>query len=158
VPAPGTIESVGAPITKRRFASRGLRWTLLSLTVVLASAIVASFWRPYVGVPHTFIAVDGASVMVWYDPRLWGRRWIAGWGGQSIPLLWRPRFEKSLPGWHFVLPLWIPLAASGLLTGATWWRWWTAVAPGGCAACGYDLKGLAPSSPCPECGHAPAKS
>jgi hypothetical protein len=153
VPASGTIESVTAPITKRRFASRGLRWILLSLTVVLVLALAASFWTPYVGLPHTYIALDGASVVVWYDPSIDRDRRVAGWTGRTSPFQWRPRFGHSRAGWYFILPLWIPLAASGLLTGASWWRWWTAVAPGGCIACGYDLKGLAPNTPCPECGH-----
>jgi hypothetical protein len=149
---------VARPITKRRFASRGLRWTLLSLTVVLVLAIPASFWSPYVVLPGALIALDSAIVEVSYNPG-WGRDgWVAGWGEWRYLFQWRPRFVQLRSGWYFLLPLWIPLAASGLLTGVTWWRWWTAAAPGGCAGCGYDLKGLAPNTPCPECGHAPAKS
>jgi len=60
-------------------------------------------------------------------------------------------------GTSWTLSLWWVCAATVALA---WWLvrpvWKRACAHAGCPACGYSRDGLAPSSPCPECGHAPA--
>lgn len=53
-----------------------------------------------------------------------------------------------------VVPLWL---AAGALLGASGACAWQARRArlrgvGRCAACGYDLRGLAPAAACPECG------
>lgn len=64
-----------------------------------------------------------------------------------------------------VSPIWSGLAldvglftAIGVLTFAALdtWRWVRRVREGQCPACRYDLTGLAPGQPCPECGAASA--
>ncbi|QKK09959.1 MAG: hypothetical protein HND58_18585 [Planctomycetota bacterium] len=39
--------------------------------------------------------------------------------------------------------------------GLTVGRWWPAFHKGHCHFCDYDLRGLSPDSPCPECGRKP---
>ena len=53
------------------------------------------------------------------------------------------------------LPLWPLVVVAGGAAAGLWWRWRHVVEPGHCAACGYDLRGLAPGR-CPECGAASA--
>lgn len=58
-------------------------------------------------------------------------------------------------------PLWPAFAADTLFFGAVVWSARTTIRaisrrlrikPGHCPSCGYSLSGLAPGSPCPECG------
>jgi hypothetical protein len=54
-------------------------------------------------------------------------------------------------------PLW-PIAAGGwTLTALVWWmsRGAARVKAGACPSCRYDLSGLPPGSPCPECAAEP---
>lgn len=51
-------------------------------------------------------------------------------------------------------PLWIPVAALGAPVLWRSVRAWSRRRRGACHACGYDLLGLAPGAPCPECGEA----
>jgi len=58
-------------------------------------------------------------------------------------------------GWRRDLPLWMPALASLIAAGFAW-RLDTLARRrermNACPSCGYDRTGLAPSSPCPECG------
>jgi hypothetical protein len=71
------------------------------------------------------------------------------------------RFEwhvYSLEMWAIAFPIWLPLP---LVLSATLgaWRLDTLARrrarSGKCPKCGYDRRGLPPSSPCPECGSGP---
>jgi hypothetical protein len=48
------------------------------------------------------------------------------------------------------LPLWPAAAFSAALSGLAWMRYCRRT-PGVCRRCHYDLSGLPPGSPCPEC-------
>ncbi|MCC6360533.1 MAG: hypothetical protein IT450_17480 [Phycisphaerales bacterium] len=54
---------------------------------------------------------------------------------------------------YFGIPLWMPLAFFGALTGWLWWWDRRRIDRGGCLKCGYDLTGNV-SGRCPECGAA----
>ncbi len=54
----------------------------------------------------------------------------------------------------FGLPLWMPFVLVGIPTAWLWWQDRRRAREGQCAACGYDLAGLAAGAACPECGKA----
>jgi hypothetical protein len=70
-----------------------------------------------------------------------------------------PDYHYYAPGdWFVRLPLWLPITALALPTVFAWTghtRRGRRAAREGCAKCSYARAGLAPGSPCPECG-APA--
>ena len=67
---------------------------------------------------------------------------------------WLPRVETRDGNWILVVPYWLPLATSAL--PAAFLLWWDrrGIPPGLCPHCRYNLQGLLPNSPCPECGKA----
>lgn len=52
----------------------------------------------------------------------------------------------------FVVPVWMVAVACGGVWGSLWWLLPGRIAPGCCASCGYDLRGIAVEAVCPECG------
>jgi hypothetical protein len=65
-------------------------------------------------------------------------------------LRFRPDWRFSGPTeWMINVPLWMPLAACCATTA---WGWRRPKRGLGRCPCGYDLKGLKPDAPCPECG------
>ncbi len=89
----------------------------------------------------------------------------------DAPMQWMPRYQHSrflsaIPGaplchiFYLTLPLWIPAALSAVPTAAAWHlhrlarRREHAARTHRCPRCGYDLAGIAPATPCPECGGA----
>jgi hypothetical protein len=57
--------------------------------------------------------------------------------------------------WHIEMPLWIPAALLAALALPMWWSVLhrrRAARAGTCPRCRYDLSGLPPGAPCPECG------
>ncbi len=74
--------------------------------------------------------------------------------------LWVPDWEhRSLISGVLVtvhVPLWMVQVVLAVPTAWLWRRDRRRARAGLCAACGYDLAGLAPSAPCPECGKAPS--
>jgi hypothetical protein len=53
------------------------------------------------------------------------------------------------------VPLWSLTCAAAGTAAALWWPVMRRRPAGRCACCGYSRAGLASSSCCPECGHAP---
>lgn len=126
----------------------------LSLSLVLGALYGASVWLNLslsISSREYFIesGVVSSRTMGWFgDPppthlgtlraTVW-RRW------PQTPWVW---------GWsrvqRFVVPLWMPLGSALALTAWAWSRG-RAYGIGMCAACGYDLNGVA-SGVCPECG------
>jgi hypothetical protein len=71
------------------------------------------------------------------------------------------RFEWSdegLHGWYVSVPLWFPVVALAILTGAAWGADLAVRSRerlGRCPKCNYDRTGLASGIVCPECGEKP---
>ena len=135
---------------------------------MVASVLLALMWLASVRVegivkmwPWTLRVRGGLVVLGYYDddgidrktPLLSGQRRLTqeiGWWFKKDS--WT---SDHVPGgWRLHMPLW-PFI---LVTGATgrWMLTRSRFAPHECAACGYDMTGLAPTSKepaqCPECG------
>ncbi|MEK6701474.1 MAG: hypothetical protein AABZ53_04365, partial [Planctomycetota bacterium] len=74
----------------------------------------------------------------------------------SFAAAWRPFRAGGPRESRFLFPLWQPMLALGLLAAFAF-----GTVAGGmrarrgyCSGCGYDLRGLANDTPCPECGKA----
>jgi predicted Zn-ribbon and HTH transcriptional regulator len=56
------------------------------------------------------------------------------------------------------MPWWIPFIGAAAMAARAWRadaRAWRILSEGLCRQCGYDRKGIAAASRCPECGAAP---
>src|SRR5690606_16427710 len=95
------------------------------------------------------------------------------WNVQSTPrVLWRPILEirsppapmdpkgppissgRYPPRLTVLLPLWIPSLLMAVVS-AILFRVSRDVSEEHCSCCRYDLRGLRPGTPCPECGRPP---
>jgi hypothetical protein len=115
--------------------------------------------------PKAWLTLGG--VLVWTDFGPSGKapvfpsnviQWSTGYGHFD----WLPRFSdmgrSSVGGYLWFVPLWIPVALSGLGAALVWRAGrHSPFGDGRCPKCGYELAGLAvtadgTSAVCPECG------
>ncbi|HVU62496.1 MAG TPA: hypothetical protein VHC70_00870 [Phycisphaerales bacterium] len=126
-----------------------------TLTAALGVLSVRLSLGVLAGERNAICAGAGAVGGEWHEPgHPPGHAWR--WGPLLLdrvddPIEWLPMIERGQDGDGLVaLPLWIPVAAM-LIPGA-----WLAIAhrrrSGCCPHCQYDLTGLEPGAPCPECG------
>jgi hypothetical protein len=93
------------------------------------------------------------------SPHRWGGSDVATCSTQffsnDFSPTWRPSFRRSGPPnpmLSITFPLWIPIPLLALLTWHTHRRIRALDLIGRCPRCRYDQQGLAPATPCPECG------
>jgi hypothetical protein len=132
------------------------RWLFIALTLAWATLWVASIWlwmrwEPAQG--YALMVSRGAiglGTPVKPPGARMGNTITAAKSGE--PMRWRT-FRTSTwfhnTTWR---PIWMPTAACGLCAAATFAGALRRRPAWACAACGYDLRGLAATANCPECG------
>lgn len=88
--------------------------------------------------------------------RVGGKPW---WDPTTLD--WRPRLHRLKGNWPLMtcsVPLWMVFAGVAGTTACLWWYQPRFTRPGHCRACGYNLAGLGPATPCPECGRSDANA
>lgn len=137
----------------------GLTWSLLKPSWVSYGGMTA-------GITRGQVEVGWGTGQVTRDSNAWVIRGPQGFA--SILLgprsSWRPSISTASigisPGTSgtplfklsaLYIPLWPLIVLFGGSTTLMWWRSRSAVVPGHCRKCGYDLRGIA-TEPCPECG------
>lgn len=149
-----------------RRLQRAAKWTGLAACVLIAAMYAASVKHIF---GATYLAGQTYERSVWThlgaieyhcascpgDPAPLGLNWtFQRWGVGSFPWLPRWRFGRSD---QVVIPLWLPFTVAAIPTAVLFYRDRPAARrarEGKCVTCGYDLRGLAPGAPCPECGRA----
>lgn len=103
----------------------------------------------------------GAARVIWLDVRTrqpsldppgWALKRVRPRGRIRWSTYWLCESSPGIRGIAATLPLWIPAAAIALPLAIVVWRGRAPAGYGRCAACGYDLAGLAAGAVCPECG------
>jgi hypothetical protein len=154
-------------VSKRRARARRVaEWAALAVCVLLAAAWVVSLrWagglrESSVVASRTIFVSRGVACSISYagaiaglPPPGWFRYRLGAMGEDVPPVEWWPRWSRDERLTLLSLPLWIPFLALALPTAWLFWSDRRRARPGHCA-CGYDLTGLAPDAPCPECGTA----
>ena len=152
---------------KRTRIRRIARWPALALLLLMAVATYFAFYRPlnfFLTAPYAFYEVsllEGG--LRWRQLPLVpesGVSWqFVGFhrGGLLYPnekSVWLPAYEHhATANWQLFIPMWILLLLTTPLCLALWWPdLRRRIPPGHCPNCRYDLRGLPPNSPCPECG------
>ncbi len=148
---------------RRARVRRVAKWAGVVVCVLIAGAWAANTrwliaygynspanWRVDVGLAH------GAVGLALYDRALPGI-----WSGLVVfrrspgaGFIWWPldRSDGGLAYFAWYIPFWLLLGVCAMPTTWLWWRDRHRAGAGHCAACGYDLAGLAPGAACPECG------
>jgi hypothetical protein len=161
-------------MARRRLRARvnwALRWAGLTLCLLMLTAwIVSSFRR--IAIEYECLPERDATLQVNMGQLGLSARWGPS-SHQSAPvarlvvdevdeslwtsLLWKFRTENLGRGerwlyWRF--PLWPLLIIVATVASVALIRY-RAIRPGLCPSCNYDLCGLPPGSPCPECATHP---
>jgi hypothetical protein len=165
----------------RAWASRALRWSLLTGWVVVVVLWILSGWFGYelefrsrngasrsVSVGQGFLEVlsiepqqpvseSGGVQWKCFDPTLSVGRATGRWGWWFKVDSWNWQDSQQATGRtdQLLVPLWCFFLLVGAATGLLWSRRCLGGrSTFGCPNCGYSRAGLAPGSPCPECGMA----
>lgn len=145
--------------SRRERIRRAAKWAGLVLCVLIGAAWGASRWWTlcycWSVSPNRVggVAINGGAFcggvdhVVRMPPPGWG-----GWRNTHRSTVWAPLLIYQQYGPVLYAPLWIPFLAVAAPTVWLWWRDRRRAEPGRCAACGYDLAGLASGAVCPECG------
>ncbi len=155
----------------RKIFSFAVRWVLLLATpgTVVAGALTWNQQKTCSVSGSRVFAIGGGRMIVGSSPATVTpdasaasvqkfMRTKSLWESTPDPL----RVQSSITSrteWTVAIPLWMPLAAFGLLGAATWSLHIAGARRrrAGMCACGYDRQGLAMDVACPECGVTPAK-
>ena len=169
-------------MARRRLRARvnwAVRWGGIAVLALTAMLYVASSVRFFA------CELNGRNANVYVQlirGRL-GVNWKTAWGARpsftafnSFPvrdvreatpawpeaLLWEGSVRLGQPSWEAWMPLWWVGLGAGVLSVASWraHRRAPRTLPSGtngstCPACNYNLSGLPPGSPCPECARPP---
>lgn len=141
----------------------------LVLAMMLAAGAVGFFWRPRLETPIGAIGFMPATIELACWPRNLGQRGLLKVSMLEFPrssgnahgprVAWLGHFDRFGP-WVYTLQ--VPIAPfAGLFAVATAVRLITLVRRrrgGRCIRCGYDLRGIAAGTACPECGSADRRS
>jgi hypothetical protein len=114
------------------------RWSGLALTLFLTEGFIVGLFEREL---HVFDCRFGTLNI----------------GYHRLTIQMRGYFGPDFDHWEYWrLPLWWPLLLTATLTILAWYRHLNRPpAAGHCARCRYDLSGLQPGSPCPECAARP---
>ena len=150
-----------------RRGRRIAKWVLLTLTLMsamlwIASAVaVVAYWTR-TPTTNTLVALGEGSLRVERGPpdrmeepaRQSEVHFEAYWSMVGISVRWWPFFVTDTPRvFTAVIPLWIPTL---LFASPTAWFFYRDryISANHCPNCRYNLSGLPPTAPCPECGKA----
>lgn len=137
------------------------KWTGVAATVLIgATDALSQRWCV-----HRFDSRGGVTALHrggigrdWLDPA-YSRSgyWPPGWRIEPAyrGYLWWPSWSANSVGRELWVPIWIPLALAAAPTAILFHRdrrRHPRNLPGHCRTCGYNLAGLSPDGPCPECG------
>lgn len=139
------------PPTLRTFWRR-TRWAAISLAALVAALYIWSAWRSVIWAFPSGLGIGVSPGQVWMGRESPGHPEFVitpSHGG----LRWWFQVERG-SHWFFGVPMWLVLAAPAALAALAWRA--ARPLPGRCAKCDYNLAGLPPSAPCPECGRSPA--
>jgi hypothetical protein len=154
-----------------------MKWPLTVLSAVLAVIWLASFgwWLDYAG-NRLALGVDFGRLGLAWEPQgiIVPTGWTVLWNGHSPYTsaqalsdwsweeLWNVEIRRDNtlngPGISLFAPFWSVVAVSGFPVILLWRaeRGDRRIRRGLCASCGYELRGLPGTSPCPECGRYPS--
>lgn len=143
--------------SRTRDLRRVSRALLAGATIIaaLGAISVRLTFGVLVGPRNAVLVGAGALGWQWHEPGL-APIAAARWGPFILdrnddPLEWWPMTERGPDGDGIAaVPLWMPLGA--MLVPGVWLAIHHRLRSGCCPRCNYDLAGLDPSSPCPECG------
>jgi hypothetical protein len=88
---------------------------------------------------------------------------LPGWYRYTVDdqrYLWHFLYGKTSPGWFVIIPFWMPVCVTLVITVLAWYLDTLArrrACINLCRKCNYDRTGLAKDAVCPECGAAAPK-